>query len=72
MRYGNVKKVSQDEQQNLTTITNINYIKNFMSVLKTKQSQSHNIVRKTTETKQKTCNSPERIWDQPIIMLDNS
>ena len=33
MRYANIKKVGQAEQQNQTT-TNINYIKNFLSVLK--------------------------------------
>ena len=38
MRYANSKKASQDEQKNqtTTTTTNINYIKNFMSVLKNK------------------------------------
>ena len=31
MRYGNIKKASQDEQQNqTTTTTNINYIKKFI------------------------------------------
>ena len=36
MKYANIKKASQDDQQNqtTTTITNINYIKKFMSVLK--------------------------------------
>ena len=34
--HANVKKASQDEQQNQTTTTNINYIKNFLSVLKNK------------------------------------
>ena len=32
----NIKKPSQDKQQNQTTTTKINYIKNFMSVLKNK------------------------------------
>ena len=36
MRCANRKKGSQDEQQNQTTTTKINYIKNFMSVLKNK------------------------------------
>ena len=36
MRYANIKKASQDEKQNLTTTTNIYYIKNFTSVLKNK------------------------------------
>ena len=35
MRYVNIKKASEDEQRNQTK-TNINYIKNFMSVLKNK------------------------------------
>ena len=34
MRYGDIKKASEDEWQNQTTTTNINYIKKFMSVLK--------------------------------------
>ena len=36
MRYAKIKKASQEEQQNQTTTTNINYIKNYMSVLKNK------------------------------------
>ena len=36
MRYANIKKASQDEQQNQTTTTKIIYIKNFMSVLRNK------------------------------------
>ena len=35
MRYADSKKASENEQQNQTT-TNINYIKKFMSVLKSK------------------------------------
>ena len=35
MRYANIEKTSEDEQQNQTT-TNINNTKNFMSVLKNK------------------------------------
>ena len=36
MRYAHIKKASQDEQQNQTTTTNINYIKKFVFVLKNK------------------------------------
>ena len=36
MRYAHIKKASEDERQNQTTITNINYIKKFLSVLKNK------------------------------------
>ena len=36
MRYANIKEASQDEQQNRTTTTKINYTKNFMSILKNK------------------------------------
>ena len=36
MGYADIKKASEDEQQNQTTTTNINYIKKFMSVLKNK------------------------------------
>ena len=41
--YANIKKASQDEQQNQTTTTNISYIKNFLSVLKNK-----NLITKST------------------------
>ena len=34
MRCANIKKASQDEQQNQTPTTKFKYIKNFMSVLK--------------------------------------
>ena len=34
MRYANIKKASQDEQQNQTTTTKINYTKKFICVLK--------------------------------------
>ena len=36
MRYADIKKASEDERQNQTTTTNINYIKKFISVLKNK------------------------------------
>ena len=36
MRYADFKKASEDERQNQTTTTNINYIKTYMSVLKNK------------------------------------
>ena len=36
MRYADIKKASDDERQNQTTTTNINYIKKFLSVLKYK------------------------------------
>ena len=36
MRHSDTKKASEDERQNQTTTTNINYIKNFLSVLKNK------------------------------------
>ena len=36
MRYADIKKASEDERQNQTTTTNINYIIKFMSVLKSK------------------------------------
>ena len=54
MRYANIKKAGQDEQQNqTTTTTNINYIKNFMTVLKTKLNIKVKTVSDKTETKQK-------------------
>ena len=34
MRNANIKKASQDEQQNQTTTTNTNYIKNFVRLKK--------------------------------------
>ena len=36
MRHVNVKKVSQDEKQSQTTTAKIDYIKEFISVLKNK------------------------------------
>ena len=36
MRYAKIRKASENERQNQTTTTNINYIKKFMSVLKKK------------------------------------
>ena len=47
-------KASQNEQQNQTTTsTNINYIKKFMSLLKTKFNNKVNIPSDKPETKQK-------------------
>ena len=34
MRYADIRKASEDERQNQTETTNINYIKKVMSVLK--------------------------------------
>ena len=36
MRYADIRKASENEWQNQTTTTNINYIKKVMSVLKNK------------------------------------
>ena len=36
MRIAYIKKASEDERQNQTTTTNINYIKKFMPLLKNK------------------------------------
>ena len=53
MRCANIKKASQDEQQNQTTATTkINYIKNFMSVLKTKLNNKVKIPSDKTDIKQ--------------------
>ena len=51
MRYTNIKKAIQDEQQNQTTTTKKNYIKNFMSVLKTKYKNKVKIASDKFETK---------------------
>ena len=51
MRYANIKKKSLDEQQNqTTTTTNINYIKNFK---KTKVNNNVKIASDKTEIKEK-------------------
>ena len=50
MRYANIKKASEDEQQNQTA-TNINYIK-CLSVLKKNLNYKVNISSDKTETKQ--------------------
>ena len=51
MRYDQIKKAGQDQQQNQTTTTNINYIKKFTSVLKTKLNNKVKIVSDKTEAK---------------------
>ena len=55
MRYANIKQTGQDEQQNQTTTTatttNINYIKKFTSILKTKLNNKVKIVSDKTEAK---------------------
>ena len=51
MRYANIKKTGQDEQQNQTTTTNINYIKKFITILKTKLNNKVKIVSDKTEAK---------------------
>ena len=52
IRLANFKKASQEEQQNQTATTNINYIKNFMSVLKTKLNNEVKTASDKTKTKQ--------------------
>ena len=52
MRYADIKKASEDERQNQTTTTNINYIKKFMSVLKTKLNNKGKIASDKNENKQ--------------------
>ena len=69
MRYANIKKAGSRPKAKLNnnnTTTNINYIKNFMSVLKTKLAIKVKIVSDETETKQ---NNLQKIWDQSIIRL---
>ena len=54
MRYANIKKSGQYKHQNQTTTTttiNINYIKNFKSVLQTKIKNKVKIVSDKTEAK---------------------
>ena len=65
MRYANFKKVSQDEQQNQTTTTDINYIKNFMSVLKKKLNDEVKIASDKTETKGKKALCQKRYGISP-------
>ena len=53
MRCVNIKRACQDEQQNqTTTTTKINYIKNFMTVLKTKLNNKVKIASDQTDIKQ--------------------
>ena len=53
MRCAHIKKASQDEQQNqITATTKINYIKNLMSVLKTKLNNKVKIPSDKTDIKQ--------------------
>ena len=52
MRYADIREASEVERQNQTTTTNINYIKTFMSVLKTKFNNKVKIASDKTENKQ--------------------
>ena len=73
MRNANIQKASQDEQQNQTTITtNINFIKKLCPFLKIKLDNKVKLASDKIETKQKTYNLPEKIWDQSIISLGNN
>ena len=62
MRYTDIKKASEDERQNQTTTTNINYIKKFTSVLKTKLNNKVKIESEKLKKNKITCNSPEKKW----------
>ena len=53
MRYADIKKTSEDERQNQTTLTNINYIKKiYLRVKKTKLNNKVKIASDKTENKQ--------------------
>ena len=52
MNYANIKKASQDEQQNRTTTRKISYIKKFVRCKKTKLNNKVKIASDKTETKQ--------------------
>ena len=71
MRYANNKKASQDEQQNQTK-TNINYIKDFMSVLKTNLNNKVEIASKKLKLNKINCISPEKVWDHSKMRLGNN
>ena len=66
MRYADIKKASEDERQNQTTTTNINYIKNFVRFKK------QNLITKSKQRYIKlkinkiTCNSPEKNGYSPV------
>ena len=53
MKCANIKKASQDKQQNQTTTTKINDIKNFITVLKTKLNNKVKMASDKTDIKQK-------------------
>ena len=73
MRYANIKKASQDEQQNQTTTTNINYIKKLYFHLKNQNSITKSKQRqKKLKLNKLTCNSPEKIWNETKIRLGNN
>ena len=62
MRYADIKKASEDERQNQTTTTNINYIKKIMSVLKTKPNNKVKIASDKTENKQNNLQFTRKKW----------
>ena len=68
MRYADIKKASEEEGQNQTSTTNINYIKKFKSVLKNKQFNNKvKIASDKTENKKKiTCNLPDHNDYSPV------
>ena len=74
MRYADIKKASKDERQDQTTTTNINYIKKFMSVLKTKLNNKVKIASDRTENKQKklVIHQKKMVIHQFIIKLGNT
>ena len=66
------KRVKTNSKNKQTTTTNINYIKKFMSILKTKFNNKVNIPSDKTKTKKITYKSPENICDQSIKRFGNN
>ena len=71
MRSTIIKKASQDEQQNQTTITtNFNYIQNLCPIKK--KLQKIKVASDKTETKQNNFYSLGKIWVHSLKKLGNN
>ena len=70
MRSFTIRTTSQEEQQNQTT--NINYILNFIYLLKRELRNKIKIVSNKTEIKQNIFYFTRMIWDQSIIVVGNN
>ena len=70
MRSVIIRRTSPDKQQK--QITNVNYIQNFMSIFLKKLNIEVKMASDKIQTKENTCISKAKIWNQSIIRLGNN